>query len=376
MELDLLGELERKLETAEKLKARLSPEEIREAEKDSHAKRLPRPCGLTIHTGIGCSLSCLYCYVRDMGFPSESTPYPLSGLQLAYSLAINPAIALGRGGSLLAFGAVTEPFMAETAGKTIEYLRVVSRELGNPIQLSTKAYLSSGIAHEIKNSCDELSALVTIVTLTFHRVLEPLAPSPDQRYKTMRNLSAAGIHTSLFLRPILPGLNMREFEEIMRESMERGASGVVLGSLRVTEGIIERLRAARYPHLSEIIGRIRGELGGSKQVTIYSSDLKKQIADRAEKIGLKVYPSACAANIEAHGLGCAACKMGPCGDEEKIPHFELTDLDKIAVKFGVRIRSSKRDGFKILIKSEGAARAKRRFADFVKALTKHEILLR
>ena len=37
-----------------------------------------------------------------------------------------------------------------------------------------------------------LSALVTVVILSFHRALKPSASSLDQRYETMRNQSAAG----------------------------------------------------------------------------------------------------------------------------------------------------------------------------------------
>ena len=56
----------RKIETIRQLEALLSPEERREALRDHHAKRPPRPCGITIHTGIGCPLGCAYCYIYDM----------------------------------------------------------------------------------------------------------------------------------------------------------------------------------------------------------------------------------------------------------------------------------------------------------------------
>jgi len=60
---DLAEGFERKLELADRLREVLSEEEAREAEGDSHAPRLPRPCGLTVHSGIGCSFGCFYCYV-------------------------------------------------------------------------------------------------------------------------------------------------------------------------------------------------------------------------------------------------------------------------------------------------------------------------
>jgi|GEM_PF-6610422 len=47
------------------LEEKLGEGERREAEQDHHAKRLPRPCGITVHTGVGCSLACAYCYIYD-----------------------------------------------------------------------------------------------------------------------------------------------------------------------------------------------------------------------------------------------------------------------------------------------------------------------
>jgi len=372
----LLEEFERKLEVAERLRSKLSDSEVMEAEKDPHARRLPRPCGLTIHTGVSCSYNCIYCYIRDMGFSGSPRPYPLSGIQLAYALAINPAIALGRGGSLLAFGSVTEPFMPETREKTLEYLSTLSRELENPIQLSTKAYVSKKLAAEVKESCRQGSFLITIVTLTLHEILEPGAPPPQSRYETMRNLRESGFHVSLFLRPILPGLSFQEFRKIFNKAVESNASGVVLGSMRVTERILDNLRKAGYPYINEILERLPEKPHGARQITLREVDLKRRLAAMARELGLKVYPSACAANIEAHGLSCAACRMGPCGDPKALPDFNPSSIIKLAENYGLRISSLKSDDLKLVMSAEGDRRAKKQFQEFVKALIKREVIIR
>jgi len=371
----LLEEFQRKLEVAERLRCRLSDEEAKRAEKDPHARRLPRPCGLTIHTGVNCSYNCIYCYIRDMGFSGKPKPYDLSGIQLAYALAINPAVALGKEGSLLAFGSVTEPFMPESRERTMEYLSTISQELGNPIQLSTKAYLSEELAAKVKSSCRKASFLVTIVTLTLHEILEPGAPPPEKRYDTVKNLRGAGVHVSLFLRPILPGQSLQEFRRILEEGFKNGALGVVLGSMRVTERIVNNLRKSGFPYVEEILKRLPEKMRGNKQITLQEADLKKEIAQLAREIGLKVYPSACAANIEAHNLSCAACRHGPCGDPENLPSFDLNSIAKLAEKFKIKISSLKFDGFKIIIKARGDKRSKKQFREFVKASTKREVII-
>ena len=376
VEVDLEEEFERKLEAAERLRNRLSEAEAEEARRDPHARRVPRPCGLTIHTGRGCGYGCLYCYIWDMGLGGPPTPYPLKGLQLAYALAINPAVALGANGALLAFGSVTEPLQLETVGKTIEYLSSISRELGNPIQLSTKAYVSKDLARRMRSACRKASMLVTVVTLSLSKLLEPGAPSPPKRFESIRNLVEAGFHTSLFLRPILPGLPVEGLVEVLEKARGSGARGVVLGSLRVSSGILKRLKAAGYPYLDDLLRRLPSEPRGRRQITLREADLKKMIAKRAEAVGLRVYPSACAANIDAHELGCAACKMGPCGDLDKVPSFDIESLRKLSKRYSLEILAVAEEGFKITLKLRGPRKPALQFREFVKALTKREVVLR
>jgi DNA repair photolyase len=120
------------------LEEKLSEEERREARQDHHAKRPPRPCGITIHTGAGCPLACAYCYIYDMGFPGSAKPYKLSPLQLAYAVATNPHVAVGPWGTLVAMGSVTEPFLPQTRELALGYMKAIAAYLGNPLQASTK----------------------------------------------------------------------------------------------------------------------------------------------------------------------------------------------------------------------------------------------
>ena len=124
---DLIEEFERKLEVKLKLREMLAAD-AGIVEKDGHAHRIPRPCGLTIHTGLGCRFGCVYCYIYDMGFTYKPRPYHLTGLQLAYAVTTNPSIALGLNGTPMAFGSITEPFMDETTDR-----RIISRCLKRPV---------------------------------------------------------------------------------------------------------------------------------------------------------------------------------------------------------------------------------------------------
>ncbi|HID72399.1 TPA: radical SAM protein, partial [Candidatus Micrarchaeota archaeon] len=298
--------VDEKRKLVERLGRKLSGASVSKALKDGHAKRRPRPCGLTVHTGVGCSFACIYCYIYDMGFTSAAKPYPLSAAELAYAVASNPYVALGKEGLMLAFGSVTEPFLPETYRKAIEYLEAASG-LGNPSQFSTKQALSLEQAREVKKANSNASALVTIVTLKKARVLEPLAPTPAERVKTIANLSKAGLHTCLFLRPVIPGLTEKEARDILEAAASSGAAGVVLGSLRVTERIANALLKLGM----DVRGRVPRWPKGREQLAVASRDLKEKVEREAQRLGLEVFKSACAANIQAHELSCYACAMGP-----------------------------------------------------------------
>lgn len=371
----LLEAYEFKSAAASRIGSLLDEGERQAAGSDPHARRLPRPCGLTVHTGVGCGFGCVYCYVPDMGFPVRPRPYPLSGLQLAYAVALNPSVAVGEGGTLLAFGSVTEPFADETFGRSLEYLEAVSRLLGNPVQVSTKAFLDPERAGRVLDVVGRrLSALVTIISLKLAKALEPGAPPPEERFETIENLARHGAHVSLFLRPLIPGVAREEVREILAEALERGAGGVVAGSLRVTEGVLKRLKASGYPHLGEVLSRISEKVRGARQVVVRSSDLKRVVSEVAESLGARVYPAACAANMEAHGLSCAACGMGPCGDPSNLPGFDVEEVPQLGELYGVRVLRAESEGSSLRLWVGSRERVKP-FTHFLKALIRRRVMV-
>ncbi len=297
-----------KEEIRDKLSHKLSKKEIREAVHDPHARRRPRPCGLTVHTGIGCPLRCVYCYIYDMGFQSNARQYPLSPEQLVYALASNPYFIPGRNGTLIAMGSVTEPFLPQTKDLSIRYIEAITKYLGNPIQFSTKIYIDKRDAQRIASIDPDISPLITIITIKHRAELEPYAPIPELRFKTIENLSEAGLKPILFYRPIIPGIAEEEYEEILARAKAAGAIGIVAGGLRVTKNILSRLSEKGVP-VKEILQRITRPLRGNEQVPVRVSDLKMKIKDKALSLGLIFFPQACMANIYTHGMYCLRMVM-------------------------------------------------------------------
>jgi len=286
----------------------LSQESIIRARNDSHAKRAPRWCGLTIHFTINCPFQCLYCYIEDMSFSfGNAKPYPLKPEEYVFALLSNPYFLPGRWGTFLAIGAVSEPFAFKNHAFAVLSELV---KLGNPIQFSTKAYLSSNDADKLKDlsKTAPMNPLITIITLSAYNRLEPKTPSPEKRLETIYNLSEAKLKPILFLRPVIPGINDDEVIEVMKEAKEAGARGVVIGGFRVTRKILIRLEDAGF-NVEKIKSRVR--VIDDKQRSVPFPEKKEIIKKAQELFGRNVWSSACCANATNAGVLCASvCYIG------------------------------------------------------------------
>ena len=297
LKLSLTSLLYKKKLLLSQLESKLSRESIQRAKSDYHSRKLPRPCGMTVHITVGCSYSCQYCYLPDMGI-SFTTPkvYGLTGDEMTYALLSNNAFLPTRYGTFIALGSVGEPFINEESfAKVLEYLNSFSAHLGNPVQFSTKAFVNEEKAKRISKINLPINPLVTIISLKHWRKLEPNAPDPYRRFETIKNFRKYGMHSFLFFRPILPGINTDEIDDIFELAKESGAHGVVIGGFRVTPLILTRLERLGFD-LSEIKKRIRGRLSKRRQTPIYTSDIKGEAVKIAREKGLIPMLSACCAN--------------------------------------------------------------------------------
>jgi len=324
----------------EKIKSLMTVEEAEKASRDPHSKRPPRPCGLTVHTGIGCPFKCAYCYIYDMGFKAEITEYPLTGIQLVYALSLNKYFIPGPNGTFIALGSVTEPFHPITKEKTIEYIEAINKHLGNPVQFSTKMFLTDRDVERLKTIDPYLSPLISVSTMTRDRLLEPGAPPVDKRFETIEILRNHGFKPFLFLRPIIPGITEREYKNMIDAAVQHGAVGVVAGTLRITRRILEKLEECGVDTtvLLKRAGRSPREFENNVQYDVRTGDIKIEIAKYALRKGLLFLPYACMANIFSHGYKCWRMKaMGIEPPAEEPPEIigveECVSGEEVKVKY-------------------------------------------
>ncbi|RLG77745.1 MAG: radical SAM protein [Thermoprotei archaeon] len=328
----LVRPLIEKQRIAEKLRDLLDDSSLRKAEKDHHAKRRPRPCGMTIHTGIGCSYGCVYCYVPDMGFPMKPRPYPLSPLELVYALSINPYVVPSR--TLAAYGSVTEPFMEVTKSLASQYIVEVYRWLRLPSQVSTKACVDSDVVKILRNGDPKLNILISVITLSMAKLLEPRAPDPLERIKCA---ARSGFPVTLFVRPVIPRITEKEISRILDVALSNGVRTVVFGALRITPGIIKRLESIGVD--TSFIEKLvtRSMRSSRDQVPISLQSIRPLLISEARRRGMVVLPSACAANIYVHDDYCYMCNFGPCGNKSSRIVFDEGDVHEVAEFMGLRV---------------------------------------
>ncbi|UXD21885.1 DNA photolyase [Ignicoccus pacificus DSM 13166] len=299
--------------------------DLRKVKNDYHAKREPRDCGLTIHPGIGCDLGCVYCYIKDMGFPTDKVePYPLSGEELMAALTLNKNVGVGPSGTYFAVGSVTEPFHPLLLDKTLEYLNALKR-LGNYTQISYKMIVPDGKLPLLASSSeDRLSVLISISSLKKWKEFEPRLPSPELRLHMAEKLQKLGKRVSLFLRPILPGITDVEIDNILETALSYNVKELTVGGLRVTRRIMDELIKRGV----KLEGRLRRRSKGREQVYVYTRDIKNKIIKKAESLGMTVYFTACDTNARHHGEVCwDSCKYDRnlC---ERLPPIDQRDLQE------------------------------------------------
>ena len=188
----------------------------------------------------GCEHGCAYCYARPShsylglspGLDFETRLIAKRGLseRLIHELA-NPRYRPG----LLALGTVTDAWqpLERELGLSRQVLQVLA-DCQHPVTMVTKG---SGIERDIDLLApmadrQQAGVVVTVTTLdpVLARRLEPRAPAPWRRLRTIRTLAEAGIPVGVSVSPQIPFLNddMEQVLEAARDAGARSAFYVVL----------------------------------------------------------------------------------------------------------------------------------------------------
>jgi DNA repair photolyase len=223
----------------------------------------------------GCEHGCVYCFAR----PTHAYLGLSPGLDFEARLFVKPDAPallekeLGAAGyepRMIAIGTNTDPYQPiERERKIMRGLLEVLERAGHPVGIVTKSALVVRdidiLARMAKRNLAKVAISVTSLDPKLARTMEPRAATPPKRLEALKQLSEAGIPTTVMVAPVIPALNDSEMERILDAAVHAGvkeASYVLLRlPLEVRDLFREWLMANypdRYRHVFTLIRDMRG----------------------------------------------------------------------------------------------------------------------
>jgi DNA repair photolyase len=163
----------------------------------------------------GCEFACRYCYARYTHEFMEMKPEEFEQrifIKQNAAWLLEQELRQVRPGEEIALGTATDPYqpVERRSLVTQSLLEVFARKQGLRLGLVTKSTL---IERDIPllQQIAERNTLVLHVTITtpnaaLARLLEPRAPRPDLRFRTVARLRQAGLKAGILCSPLLPGI--------------------------------------------------------------------------------------------------------------------------------------------------------------------------
>lgn len=234
------------------------------------------PFDRSINPYRGCEHGCIYCFAR----PTHAWLGMSPGMDFETRLIARPEAATVLERELrapryrvapVAIGTNTDPYqpIEGTHEITRDCLKVLAR-FNHPVAIVTKGTL-------IERDLDILSDMaarglvrvglsLTTLDAKLSRGMEPRAPSPKRRLRTIERLSRAGVPVRVMTSPIVPGLTDHEIENLLKAGQGAGATAASWVMLRLPLEVAPLFRdwlSEHYPdRAARVMGLVREMHGG------------------------------------------------------------------------------------------------------------------
>lgn len=236
----------------------------------------------------GCAHGCHYCYAmathRYYGLSAEdfaSTIFAKTNLakvlraELARSAWANEKVAIGT---------ATDPYQpCEGHFRITRAALEVLRERATPISIVTKSTLVLRdldlLASMAERTRVSVNFSITSLDAATWRLIEPGTPPPVKRLAVMQRLVGAGVHCSVFLAPILPGLtdSAASIEAVVRAAKAHGATSVWASTLRLMPIVKEHYYEFVKESFPALLPRYERAYAGSNVSRAYQTAIQARI---------------------------------------------------------------------------------------------------
>jgi DNA repair photolyase len=201
------------------------------------------PFSHAINPYRGCEFACRYCYARytheflELRSPEEferKIYFKQNGAWL-----LDQELRRLKPGTEIALGTATDPYqpLERKLCITRSLLEVFARHSGFSLGIVTKSTLIARDVDLLREIAGRhkltLHLTVTTVNAKLARILEPRAPRPDLRIRTVAELRQAGLRAGVLCSPLMPGINdsRSSIAAVARAAASAGASFFAAGAL-------------------------------------------------------------------------------------------------------------------------------------------------
>lgn len=158
-----------------------------------------------------CPLGCVYCFADFKSYKTNS------GLE---DFELNDVDDFS-----IIYPSCDNEFALDAANRTLIQQLVSQTRKNVGVSISVKSLVGQKLISELKNTHDQLvttgrgvlKCSVSVTTKHNVRLLEPKTASYDDRLECIRRIAAAGIPTSVNLKPMLPDISTEEYCEIIED---------------------------------------------------------------------------------------------------------------------------------------------------------------
>lgn len=236
----------------------------------------------------GCHHGCAYCYARpthqysDFGAGSDFETKIIAKVNAAEKLK-EAFMKKSWKGERIIFSGVTDCYqpLEATYELTRKCLQVCS-DFSNPVGIITKGALIRRDIDLLKE-LNKKTYLKVYISLAFSddkmsRQIEPYAPSPSVRFRTMEELAKNGISVGIGLAPVIPALNDRQIPEILKTAKECGADTAFMTLLRlpmeVKQIFLENIKTNFPDRCNKITNQIKAMRGDRFNQSVFGERMR------------------------------------------------------------------------------------------------------
>ncbi len=229
------------------------------------------PFSHAINPYRGCEFGCRYCYARYTHEFLELAPEDFERkiyFKQNAGWLLEQELKRLKPGTEIALGTATDPYqpLERKLNITRSLLEVFARHGGFRLGIITKSALISrdiNLLQEVaRNNRLTLHITVTTMNVKLARQLEPRAPRPDLRMRTVAELREAGLRAGVMCSPLMPGITDTpgSIRAVARAAAAAGASFFAAGALFLKPCSLPTFLELCARALSRPVGGIRAAL--------------------------------------------------------------------------------------------------------------------